>query len=92
MLHLKYKVGITISKKRRLVLKILLVSIIVLMFVGTYNSIQSSCESINQDVVKDSAFTLKEIISIQPNEEHNYEITIEFIEQEIYKTIILMYS
>ena len=47
---------------------------------GTCISNQSTCEDIEEGIVDAEDFFIKQSISIKPNEEHYYEIEIEFIE------------
>ncbi len=51
-----------------------------IIFSGTCISNQTTCENIEQGIVADESFFIKQDISIEPNEEHSYEIEISFIE------------
>ncbi len=50
------------------------------IYSGTCKSSQTSCKNINQGIVAEEEFFISQNINIEPNEEHSYEIKIEFIE------------
>ena len=51
-----------------------------MIYTGTCASDLNTCEEIEQDIVDIEDFFIKQNINIEPNEEHSYEMEIEFIE------------
>ena len=52
------------------------------IYSGTCTGNQSTCEIIEQGIVDDEDFLIKQKILIEPEEEHSYKIEIEFIETD----------
>ncbi len=50
------------------------------IYSGTCTSNQTTCKNIEHAIVSEEDFFIKQNINIEPNEEHSYEIEIEFIE------------